>query len=80
MFNIFFIDSLVEARLKLNKATQRSDLSSTEDDILSMRSKKRAKFNSITPDHSKHVKYLKNNETFQISDSCPPRYTQLKGI
>jgi len=69
---------LAEARSKLPKAMQKSDISSTEDEYYNGLTKKR---HSLSPNmhNLKKTKSSNLKSNASLNNSCPPRYTP-KGI
>jgi len=69
--NIYFTDSLNDARSKLPSAMLKSDVSSADDIIVDRR--KKYKYDSLSPADVKHRKKQKKTGIFEPK-SCPPRY------
>jgi len=76
----FFTVSFLEARNKLTKATYKSEFSSTEDEMVNMRHRKKIKCPSLSPNATKYIKTAKDQCKPHLSDSCPPRFIPVKGI
>ena len=52
----FFTVSFLEARNKLTKATYKSEFSSTDDEMVNMRHRKKIKCPSLSPNATKYIK------------------------
>lgn len=69
---LFYLASLSQARLKLQRATIKSDLSSTEDDDNKRNSLKKVKSFSMSPQEK--------SKKAQLTNSCPRFKDYISGM